>query len=138
MAIVNINHHRLSQLHTLRFSIEVSQSEAVGVILRECGLPDSVKELVIDIRYSPSFFLSGRSDDVVGIFRMELGMAKADVILASHVSKGRDSSPKVRVKIHITHQTWDIARQTSVKEDIGHHLESMFPLVWAAGLLITE
>ena len=116
----------------------MSRFKVVGVILRECGLPDSVKELVVEIRYSPSFFLLMRPDHLVGTLRTELGEAEADAILASHVSKGRDSSPRVRVKIHITHQTWGIATRTSVEEDIGHHLESMFPLVRAAGLLITE
>ena len=49
----------------------------------------------------------------------ELDEAEADAILASHVSKGRDSSQRVRVKIHISHPTWCIATQTRVKEDIG-------------------
>jgi len=60
MALVNIKHLRLSQLHALRFSVQMSQLKALVVMLRKCGLPDSVKELVVEIRYSLSFFLSMR------------------------------------------------------------------------------
>lgn len=135
MALVNINHHHLSQLHTLSFNVEVTQIKAVEVMLREYGLPDSVKELVVEIRYIPSLFLSMRPDHVPYVLRTELSKAEADATLASHVSKG---SPRVRIRIHVNHPTWSASTQTSVQEDIGFHLESMFPLVRAAGLLITE
>ena len=135
MALVKIDHHRLSQLHTLKFCVELSHFKAVGIMLRECGLPDSVKELAVNIRYSPSFFLSMRPDHVVSTLRKELGEVEADAILASHIS---NSGPRVRVKIHISHPTWSASTRTSVGEDMGHHLELMFPLVRAAGLLVTE
>jgi len=40
MALVNVDDHRLSQLHTLRFSIGVSRFKPLGVVPREYDVPD--------------------------------------------------------------------------------------------------
>jgi len=84
---------------------------------------------MVEIQCSPSFILSLRPDHAGGTLRTtEVGVAEAPTILASHVSERRDSSPRVRVKIHISHPTWDVDTRAIAKEEIGHRLELMFPL----------